>query len=134
MSYSDNVATQIATILENDGVGVFATDIFISKEPESPNDCITIYKTGGTPDDCLDVDERSSEVSNLQVRVRASKLTDAHDNMEEVRDSLEKRLVKLGDDYLRIWMTSLPVDLQRDTHNRAIVTANFSCMRWYDPS
>ena len=133
MSYSDNAGYQIAQILENDGVGTFATDIFLSKEPESPDNCVTVYNTGGFPDDCLDTANRSRALYTFQVRVRNNDYLTAHSKMEAVRASLEKKLPTLTDSsgtmYFHCWMTSLPTDLQRDTKNRVILTANFACMR-----
>ena len=132
--YSTNPLVVVAQILEDDAVGTFATDIFISKEPDSPDNCLTLYWTGGFPDDCLDVDSRNREVINFQVRVRNNDYLTAHAKMEEVRDSLEKAKFKqvsdsTGDLDVSCWLTNLPNDLQRDTTNRSIVTANFSMMR-----
>jgi len=135
MAYSDLLVFQIAEILEADGVGTFATDIFISKEPDSPDNCITIYKTGGLPDNCLTVGNRSLEIHNFQVRVRNNNYLTAHTVMESVRSSIEKGIKTLvdsgGTNYFKIELNSLPIDLQRDKANRAIITANFTCMRSY---
>ena len=131
MSFSDNVAYQVAQILEDDAVGTFATDIFVSKEPENPDNCVTVYLTGGFPDDTLDTAARSSEITNIQVRVRNNDYLTAHSTMEAVRDSIEKAKFKsltdsAGTTYFAIWMTNLPNDLQKDTKNRSIVVADFS--------
>jgi hypothetical protein len=135
MAYSDLVVFQISEILQADGVGTFATDIFVSKEPESPDNCITIYKTGGLPDNCLTVGNRTQEVHNFQVRVRNNNYLTGHTIMESVRTSIEKGIKTLvdsgGTNYFKIELSSLPFDLQRDTKNRAIIVANFSCMRSY---
>lgn len=135
MAYSDVVVYQLAQILEDDGVGTFATDIFVSKEPESPDNCVTVYNVGGQADQCLDPDERSGERHDFQVRVRNRDYLTAHAKMEAVRDSLEKQVKTLSDsggtNRFRLWMTTLPRDLQRDKTNRVIVTANFSCIRAY---
>jgi hypothetical protein len=129
----DNIATQIAQILEAEGVGTFATDLFAAKEPDSPDNCITVYDTGGVPDDCLDLDVRAYETLNFQVRVRNNKYITANSEMESVRDVLDKGKNTIVDSngtlYFTTWLTSLPIQLQRDTKNRSVVTANFSCFR-----
>lgn len=134
MSYSVPVAYQIAQILENEGVGTFATDLFVSKEPDEPDNCVTVYSTGGLPDFTLTRGNRSAEVLNFQVRVRNNDYLTAHTKMEAVRTAIEKRkFIQLVDSAgtmdFAIWLTGLPNDLQRDTKNRSIVTADFSCMR-----
>jgi hypothetical protein len=136
MAYSDNVGYQIVQILEDDGVGTFATDLFLSKEPENPDDCITVYNTGGFPDDCIANGERQRAIHNFQVRVRNADYLTAQTEMESVRTSLEKTIKTLvdsgGTTTFHIWMTTLPIDLPRDTHNRVLLTANFACMRTYN--
>ena len=135
MAYSSIVAHQIAQILDAAGIGTFATDIFVAKEPETPDNAITVYNVGGIPDNCLDRDERSGEVHNFQVRVRNRDYLAAHAAMESIRDELEKQTKTLidsgGTNTFQIWQETLPIDLQRDTTNRAIVVANFACMRSY---
>ena len=135
MAYTDLAIFQIAQILQNDGVGTFGTDIFISKEPESPDNTITIYKTGGLPDNTLKVGNYTQEIHNFQVRVRNNNYQVGHTTMNSVRASIEKGIKTLtdsgGTDYLKIQMVSLPIDLIRDTTNRCIITANFTCMRYF---
>ena len=135
MAYTDLVPFQIAEILEADGVGTFGTDIFISKEPESPDNAITIYKTGGLPDNTLKVGEYSQEIHNFQVRVRNNNYQNAHTVMNNVRASIEKGIKTLtdsgGTDYLKIQIVSLLIELSRDTTNRSIITANFTMMRYF---
>jgi hypothetical protein len=152
MAYSDLAVFQVAEILQADGVGTFGTDIFISKEPETPDNAITIYKTGGLPDNTLKVGEYSQEIHNFQVRVRnnnyqnahtvmnsvrasINNYQNAHTVMNSVRASIEKGIKTLtdsgGTDYLKIQMVSLPIDLSRDTTNRCIITSNFTMMRYF---
>lgn len=135
MAYSDIVVYQVAQILENEGVGTFATDIFVSKEPDSPDNALTLYDTGGVPDGCLVKGERSGEVHTFQVRVRDNDYLTGRAKLEDVREQLEKARHSLADsggtNRFSFWLTSLPVDLQRDTTNRSVCVANFACMRSY---
>ena len=130
------LVTDIATILEGDGVGTLGTDIFASKEPDSPDNCITIYNTGGLPDDCIDLTSKD-ELCTFQIRVRNNNYISAYTVMDAVRDSIEKSKYNVitdsnGSTYYSIWSTNLPLDLQRDTTNRSIVTQNYSCLRYFE--
>lgn len=128
--------TDIATILNGDGVGTLGTDIFASKEPNSPDNCITIYNTGGLPDDCLDVDSKD-ELCTFQIRVRNNDYVAGYLVMDAVRDSIEKSKYNVitdsaGSTIYSIWSTNLPTDLQRDTTNRCIIVQNFACLRYFE--
>lgn len=129
MSYSDDISYQIAQILENNGIGTYATDIFISKEPENPDNCVTVYSTGGLPDGCLDRDARENERLLFQIRVRNNKYLSAHSKMEDIRTVLEKELLNYDSGTFSVIIESLPIPLQRDTKNRVIIVVNCSCLR-----
>jgi hypothetical protein len=130
------LVTDIATILNGDGLGTLGTDIFASKEPDQPDNCITIYNTGGLPDDCLDLTSKD-EICTFQVRVRNNSYLSAYAVMDLIRASIEKSKYNViadsgGSTYYSIWSTSLPIDLQRDTTNRSIVTQNYACLRYFE--
>ena len=135
MAYTDNIISQIADLLEDDGIGTPGVNIFEAKEPDSPDNCITVYKTGGLQDHCLDATSRSSEVHNFQIRVRNNSYPSAHSEMEGIKASIEKQHRTIvdggGTNTFQITATGLPVDLQRDSTNRCIVVCNFSCIRNY---
>jgi len=121
----------IAEILETNSIGVLGVDIFVSKEPNSPDDCITLYTFGGLPDQCFT--SVSTEQVNFQVRVRNKNYIDGYTMLDSVRALLEKQtytLINSPDttDY-RIYAIGLPIDLQRDTTNRPIVVMDFGCIR-----
>jgi hypothetical protein len=131
-----NLLTDIATILNGDGVGTLGTDIFASKEPDSPDSCITIYNTGGQPDDCLDLTSKD-ELCTFQVRIRNNNYINGYVVMDAVRDSIEKAKFKVitdsaGSTYYSIWSTTLPQDLQRDTTNRTVIVQNYACLRYFE--
>jgi len=122
--------------LQAAGVGTLGTDIFAAKEPDSPDNCITIYNTGGTPDPCLDVGE-NDEMNTFQVRVRNNDYLAAYVVMDAIRAVIQKSKFSVvtdsaGSTYLSIWSTTLPNDLQRDETNRVIVTQNYACLRYLD--
>jgi len=133
MSYETPIEYQIAIILQDNGLGTFATDIFCAKEPDAPDDCITIYNTGGIPDDCLDRDSRGAESPNFQVRVRNNDYLAGYAVMESIREVLNKKSNTITDSVdvttIESWMITLPNSIMRDTTNRPVITANFSCLR-----
>ena len=44
---ANSPALDIATILQTNGLGTLGTDIFVGREPETPDQIITIYDTPG---------------------------------------------------------------------------------------
>jgi len=49
---------------------VFATDLFIGKEPETPDNTVTIFDTGGFPEQLTFNKEERYEYPSVQIRVR----------------------------------------------------------------
>lgn len=129
MGYDTPVNYQIALLLENNLIGTFGTDIFCSKEPDSPDSCLTIYNTGGIPSKCLDPDERSDEILNIQIRVRNNTYRYCHYKMDAIINVLHKQLPTLNDMTMEIYMVGLPMRLPRDTTNRCFLIENFSLLR-----
>lgn len=128
------VAYDIAMILDTEGVGTFATDIFVSKEPNDPDNCITIYSTGGIPNQCLDLAE-NDEICYFQVRVRNNNYLTCYSVLTSIQAEIQKAKYKTvtdsnGTTYYSIWSTTTPIDLQRDTTNRCIVVQNYACLRY----
>lgn len=127
-------AHDIALYLEEQGVGTFASElgwsINVSREPNSPDDAITIYDTGGNEAD----PENEIYEPTIQVRVRAESYTDAYSKHNEIRDILiipTSRTLGASDDtfYIGIWMQSDILSLGRDDHDKHILTANYRIQR-----
>jgi len=130
------IVKDVTTILQAAAVATLGTDLFAGKEPNSPDNCITIYNTGGTPDQCLDLDS-DDELNTFQVRVRNNDYLAAYAVMDSIRDVIEKDKFAIvagvgGSTYLSIWSTGLPNDLQRDETNRVIVVQNYACLRYFE--
>lgn len=124
----------IAMILQTGGVGTFATDIFVSKEPNSPDACITLYSTGGLPSPCLDTNV-DDEICYFQVRVRNNDYLTAYSVLDTIQAEIQKAKYKTvsdsnGTTYYSIWSTSTPIDLARDTTNRCVIVQNYACLRY----
>jgi len=146
MSYDTPIPFLIAKILEADGLGTFGTSIFVGKEPDRSStqsigdNTITIYDTGGLADTTVNTSNntnyRSGEIGNYQVRVRNNSYTAGHSVMSSIRSSLEKRgrdvTVDGSNHTVTSWLNNLPNNIARDSHNRAIFTANFSSIRFVD--
>lgn len=131
------VLQDLADILQNNSIGTLGVNIFVSKEPETPDSCVTLYVFGGLPDQCLN--STNTEQYNFQVRVRSKKndYLDGYTLMDSIRALFEKQTYTLTDslystDY-RIYALGLPIDLQRDTKQRPIVVMDFGCIRTTEP-
>ena len=131
--YSHSIDYEIALILESSGIGTFATDIFCSKEPNTPDNCVIVYRTGEIPDDVLETTHRSNEIYSFTILVKNIDYLTAWARMEECYANLHKQSKTLiggnWEKYYKIWSVNTANDLKRDTHNRTIVSADFECLR-----
>jgi hypothetical protein len=124
------LAIDITSILEDAGVGTFGTDLFISKEPNSPDNCVTTYSVSGLAQPCVNTPtSEDSEINDFQIRVRNIDYQAAYVVVASVMTALNKVRITESSTSYEIWVTALPLDLQRDTTNRCLVVINFSCLR-----
>ena len=63
------VAEDIAGILSGELGLLFANNLFVNKEPLSPDNVVTIYSTSGSPTE-LTYDKTTIKNDNTQIRVR----------------------------------------------------------------
>lgn len=128
----------ICTIIEGGGIATFATDLFASKEPDSPDDCITVYRSGGEDDDGIDITSQMERPS-FQVRVRAKTYISAWDTLEQI-DALFRNMQfntvsdSAGETLYTTSRNGMPIDLPRDRQNRHIIAAGYRCMRQPKPA
>ena len=121
----------IKDILESSavGVGTFATDLFIGKEPDSPNACVTIYDTGGAEPEAGYV----YDYPTIQIRIRGEVggYRNAYLKAKEVRDALHGRINEIWSStrYIGIWAMSDILFLGIDDKQRPIFTVNFRIHR-----
>jgi len=68
------------------GIGTFATDLFISKEPDSPDACVTIFDTGGQDPEA----HHTYDYPTVQVKIRGDKqgYAAAFAKAQEVKEAL----------------------------------------------
>lgn len=119
-----SVARDIAQMLEDNGVGVFGTDLFVGREPASPPNAITVYDTGGG-DPFPGV---SSDNPSVQVRVRNASYLDGWDKAITVKDALFGigHVTVNGRLFQSVWMTGDINPIGRDDNDRIRFTLNFS--------
>lgn len=118
----------ILDILETNSIGVIGTDLFGDKEPELPDDCVTIYIYNSIPSNCFGSPE--PERYNFQVRVRSKVFSDGHDLMAAIRGVISRQTFTISSTEMKIGETSLPLNLQQDKKNRHILVMNFNLLRY----
>ena len=109
----------------------FATDLFIGKEPETPDDTVTIIDTMGFPDDLtFDADERYERPS-IQIRVRSNNYLTGANLAKDIKDSLHGRGNETwnGTLYTVILCVGGPALMDWDNSDRARFVVNFNLQR-----
>jgi len=101
--------------------------IFCNEEPAIPNDCVTIYDTGGS--DPMVVDDVYSPT--IQVRVRNLDSQAGYAKQYQIRDILvaAKNQIINSVDYVSMWQQGDIISIGRDENNRYILTSNYRLMR-----
>lgn len=122
-------AKAIAQLLEDSSIslGTVGTNIFIGHEPAMPDNCITIFDTGGfesTPN-------YSYERPTVMVKVRNLSYDTGYDLAQDVHDALNGLcdVIEGSYRYIGIWVLSGPNSIGRDDNNRALFTINFRLHR-----
>jgi len=122
----------IKDILESSQSGtglVFGTDLFIGEEPVSPDQCITIYDTGGPEPQAGYV----YDYPTVQVRIRGNK--GAYKETWALADTIKSALHGLhneswnGTKYHGIWCQSDIIFIGYDDNSRPVFTVNFRIHR-----
>jgi len=126
-------AEDIATILETSSAGTgltVGTDLFVSREPDTPDAVVSVFDTGGG--------EPSSGIERydfptVQVRVRGDKMDyeNAYVTMESIKTALHKYANQTvnGTKYIAIWASSDIFSLGYDENDRPLLTLNFRIHR-----
>lgn len=124
-------AVDIATILVLSSSAASLTegvDLFISKEPTTPNATVTIFDTGGF--EPASSTERN-DFPTIQVRVRSTTYVLAYEKMELIKSVLHKFTSQNigGTVYQGIWASSDIISLGYDGNDRPTLTLNFRIHR-----
>lgn len=110
----------------------FATNLFIGKEPVSPDDCVTIYDTfGGGPSIGLDGQDTRYEYPAIQIRVRNTDYVAGWTLIQNIMTSLHARSHETWNDtlYTVIYCSSGPALLDWDDNGKCIFIVNFNVQR-----
>ena len=109
--------------LHTDSIFIEGGNGFIGQQPELPHDCITVYDTGGGPQDSMnEIDDVS-----FMIHSRGSSYQDGWALIHEAKLILQSMAGKLveGKEYVGVWSTSNIAFVGRDEKDRSIFSANF---------
>ena len=111
---------------------VFADDLFIGREPATPDNCVTIFDTPGFPPQLtLDEDCNDYYYPSIQIRVRNNSYVDGWNLIHDIMVALHSRAHETwnGTLYTIIYCSSGPALLDWDDNNRARFIVNFNLQR-----
>ena len=109
-------------------VNVSGYNYYIFQEPSTPDNCITVYNTGGEDISCLD--GHLAEQCSVQIRVRNNDYTVARTTIETIRTALNlTSFTTTQSAFYNVNRDGLAIDLRRDETNRAIVVQNYNIVR-----
>lgn len=109
----------------------FATNLFVGKEPTSPDNCVTIFDTpGGKPQLTYNKDEKYYYQS-IQIRVRNNSYTEAFSLADQIEEELQGMAHEtINSTYYSLIQTmGSPCLLDWDDNGRARVIINFNIQR-----
>ena len=112
----------------------FATNLFIAKEPTTPNICVTIFDTGGGGGDLQLSKESGYFRTSIQIRVRDTDYRNAMDTAHEIVDFLHNtgNTVINGTRYTVIRCSTYPTILDWDKESRVRIITNFEIQKTDD--
>jgi hypothetical protein len=116
----------------NSGLGlVFATNLFISREPSTPDNTVTIYDTSAGADK-PDMEGDSIIYNNsIQIRIRNKSYETGWVLADSIKDVLSpvSNITINSSKYLSIFHQNGPFVLEWDDNNRVILIMNFQIER-----
>ena len=110
--------------------GIDANTVFIGREPDKPNECITIFDYTGRPP-YLGLTNVGYEYPSVQIRVRSLSYITGWALIEAIKTALHGRANETwnGTLYTVIYCSSGPALLDHDDHNRVRFIINFNLQR-----
>lgn len=116
-------SVDIKDILIADTTLVFGTDLFIAVEPDSPDNIVTIYDSGGSPPDFI-----RYRRPTVQIRCRNTDYSSGWNQINNVVNTLEavaSRTVGADSTYHTTWwLESDIIFLEQDDQDRYLFSAN----------
>ena len=124
------LATDIGALLNDAGLGTTGDDLFIGFEPDGadiPDNCITVYDTGGGEQDPANAIDNST----VQVRVRNKNYENGFNKINDIKKYIEGKgeVVVNNTTYVGFWTRTNIAHISRDAKNRNIWTVNFRVTR-----
>ena len=127
-----DVSYDIKDMLEAAGLGlIFKKNLFVAKEPASPDNTVTIATTPGfAPERTLDNNQWYYR-SAVLVRIRNNKYSDGMTLGTNIMQSLHDRANTEWNDILYTVIQAMgePTPMAWDENNRTIIIINFSLQR-----
>jgi len=127
-----DVATHLAAATIPTQDLTVGTNLFLGRLPESPDNCVAIYQSGGSaPSDQFGTAAPALDNPALQIRVRASSYATA----EALASDVWGVLVLVANQtltstrYLRLEANQSPFPLERDSQDRVVFVANFNIVK-----
>lgn len=125
-------STDIVDLLETESaLGlIFATNLFIGKEPISPANCVTLFDTTSIPPQ-LALSSQGYEYPSVQIRVRNTNYLTGWALIETIKTFLHGLGNVTSGSYLYtvIYCASGPALLDYDENSRARIICNFNIQR-----
>jgi hypothetical protein len=108
----------------------FAVDLFTNKEPSKPDECVTIFDTGGYPD-YLGLTDTNYQYPSIQIRVRSKKYLTGWALANNIKTLLHGRARQTwnGSIYELIRCVNGPMLLDWDDNNNCRIVLNFNLQR-----
>jgi len=130
----ESTAKDIVAILDGESsLGLtMGIDLFYSRMPSKPSDCVTVYDTpGGPPLLTYRKSTSSYYYSGISVMVRRSKYDDSYTLMFQILEYLHaQRNITVGATYYAlIRAVNDPQLLHYDENDRAVIFVNFDVQR-----
>ena len=111
----------------------FATNVFVGREPASPDNCVTIFDTPGMPPQ-LTLGAKADDgyyYPSIQIRVRNNSYEDGWDLVNAIKEYLHglKNIEQGGSIYDVIRCTQEPFLLDWDENDRSRLVSTFNINR-----
>lgn len=119
----------IALILVDEGVGTIGTDIYVSEQPKLPDECVSLFDTGGFPP----VPNYRYDLPTIQIIVRGirGQYLTAYNTADNIKAILNGKygITKNSTRYVGIWAMGDIMSLGKDDNGRPLLSVNFRIHR-----
>jgi len=114
------IATELAEYLESEGIGTVNVDIFIGYQPDSPDDCITLYDESAPT--LEESQAQTIDLLGVQILVRNSMYLTAGQKAFAIHKAIvgfgASAFVTGGSVVSDVYVVTTPASIGKDTQNR----------------